>query len=195
MAVARWNQLYFFTPDSARYVIMAKSLVNGTGYRQIDTPGEPLYAHRPPGMSLLLSPAALVAPYNILVAKGTVFLTALALLILLYQYIRRLNEPVITHEIPALHGFCWAALLITILFAINPYTLFFSTIVMSEIPFMACSLAILYLLATRQDQLRKTDLILFTSLLTFLPFLRTIGIAMVLAVGLWASSVANVGPG
>jgi len=186
MAVARWNQLYFFTPDSARYVIMAKSLVNGTGYRQIDTPGEPLYAHRPPGMSLLLSPAALVAPYNILVAKGTVFLTALALLILLYQYIRRLNEPVITHEIPALHGFCWAALLITILFAINPYTLFFSTIVMSEIPFMACSLAILYLLATRQDQLRKTDLILFTSLLTFLPFLRTIGIAMVLAVGLWA---------
>lgn len=190
MAVARWNQLYFFTPDSARYVIMAKSLVNGSGYRQIDTPGEPLYAHRPPGMSLLLSPAALVAPYNILVAKGIVFLTALALLILLYQYIRRLNEPVNepvkAHENQSTQGVYWVALLITILVAINPYTLFFSTIVMSEIPFMACSLGILYLLATRQDQLRKIDLILFTILLVFLPFLRTIGIAMVLAVGLWA---------
>ncbi|MFK7778713.1 MAG: hypothetical protein QM501_11465 [Gimesia sp.] len=186
MAVARWNQLYFFTPDSARYVIMAKSLVNGDGYRQIDTPGEPLYAHRPPGMSLLLSPAAFVAPYNILFAKATVLLSALALLTLLYLYIRRLNEPLTEHETHSPHGYCWAALLITILFALNPYTLFFSTIVMSEIPFMACSLAILYLLATRQDQPGKTDLILFTPLLIFLPFLRTIGIALVLAVGLWA---------
>ncbi|MCH9655179.1 MAG: hypothetical protein K0U86_13355 [Planctomycetes bacterium] len=186
MAVARWNQLYFFTPDSARYVIMAKSLVNGSGYRQIDTPGEPLYAHRPPGMSLLLMPAALVAPFNILFAKATVFLTALALIFLLYQYIRRLQESATEHENHSANRFCWAALLIAILFAINPYTLFFSTIVMSEIPFMACSLAILYLLATRQDQPRKIDLILFTALLIFLPFLRTIGIAMVLAVGLWA---------
>ena len=186
MAVARWNQLYFFTPDSARYVIMAKSIVNGSGYRQIDTPGEPLYAHRPPGMSLLLIPAALVAPYNILFAKATVFLAALVLIFLLYQYIRRLHEPESEHENHSPDTFCWGALLITILFAINPYTLFFSTIVMSEIPFMACSLAILYLLATRQDQPGKTDLIFFTALLTFLPFLRTIGIAMVLAVGLWA---------
>ncbi|WP_299467338.1 hypothetical protein [uncultured Gimesia sp.] len=186
MAVARWNQLYFFTPDSARYVIMAKSLVNGSGYRQIDTPGEPLYAHRPPGMSLLLTPAAFVAPYNILLAKATVLLTALALLILLYQYICRLQEPAKVLENQPVPKFYGPALLITFLVAINPYTLFFSTIVMSEIPFMACSLAILSLLAVRQDHPGKKDLILFSALLIFLPFLRTVGIALVLAVGLWA---------
>lgn len=186
MAVARWNQLYFFTPDSARYVMMAKSLVSGAGYREIDTPGEPLYAHRPPGMSALLTPAALVAPYNVLLAKATVLLTALALLILLYQYIYRLHTPGSELESLSSTDVYWPALVITGLFAINPYTLFFSTLVMSEIPFMACSLGIFYLLAIRQDQPGKKDVLLFTSLLIFLPFLRTVGIALVLAVGLWA---------
>ncbi|QDV48588.1 Anaphase-promoting complex, cyclosome, subunit 3 [Gimesia fumaroli] len=186
LAVARWNQLYFFTPDSARYVMMAKSLVGGAGYRLIDTPGEPLYAHRPPGMSLLLSPAALIAPYNVLLAKATVLLSALALITFLYLFIMRLQDPTSEAD-PRLSGhFYWPAFLIAFLFAINPYTLFFSTIVMSEIPFMACSLAILYLLAVRQDRASKTDLLLFTGLLVFLPFLRTIGIALVLAVGCWA---------
>ncbi|MCA9015823.1 MAG: hypothetical protein KDA77_10870, partial [Planctomycetaceae bacterium] len=186
LAVARWNQLYFFTPDSARYVMMAKSLVSGAGYRLIDTPGEPLYAHRPPGMSLLLTPAALVAPYNVLLAKATVLLTALALITLLYLYVLRLQEPASEHDLQFSRRFYWPAFLIAFLFAINPYTLFFSTIVMSEIPFMACSLAILVLLAVRQDHPGKTDLLLFTVLLVFLPFLRTIGIALVLAIGCWA---------
>lgn len=186
MAVARWNQLYFFTPDSARYVIMAKSLVNGSGYRQIDTPGEPLYAHRPPGLSLLLMPAAFIAPYDILFAKATVLLSALLLIFLLYQYVRRLYEPETDDENKTRTVFCGAAFLITTLFVLNPYTLFFSTIVMSEIPFMACTLLILYLLAVKQDQPKKTDYIVFTALLIFLPFLRTIGVAMVLAVGFWA---------
>lgn len=186
MAVARWNQLYFFTPDSARYVMMAKSIANGSGYREIDTPGEPLYAHRPPGMSVLLTPAALIAPYNVLLAKTTVLLAALALIMLLYQYIWKLQEAPPGLENHSTISLYWPALLITGLFVINPYTLFFSTLVMSEIPFMACSLGIFYLLAIRQDQPDKKDLILFTSLLAFLPFLRTIGISLVLAVGLWA---------
>lgn len=186
LAVARWNQLYFFTPDSARYVMMARSLVNGDGYRLIDTPGEPLYAHRPPGMSLLLSPAAVIAPYDIILAKATVLLSALALIAILYFYITRLKtspDDQLDHSSRSLY---WPALLITLLFAINPYSLFFSTIVMSEIPFMACSLAILYLVAAQGDRPGNRDLVLFTGLLVFLPFLRTIGIALVLAVGCWA---------
>lgn len=179
MVIARWNQLYFFTPDSARYVIMAKSLVNGTGYREIDTPGEPLYAHRPPGMSLLLSPAALIAPYNVILAKATVWLSGLAMLTLLYLYVLRLQKP-------EQDGFYWPAILIAGMVAINPYTLFFTTLVMSEIPFMACTLAILYLLAVQPESPGKGKLAVFTCLLIFLPFLRTIGIALVLAVGIWA---------
>ncbi|WP_417392675.1 hypothetical protein [Gimesia sp.] len=186
MVIARWNQLYFYTPDSARYVIMAKSLVNGTGYREIDTPGEPLYAHRPPGMSLLLSPAALIAPYNVMGAKATVWLSGLAMLTLLYLYVLQLHksEQGSFNSKPDL--LYWPAILIAGMIAINPYTLFFSTLVMSEIPFMACSLAILYLLAVQTESPGKWHLACFTCLLIFLPFLRTIGIALVLAVGIWA---------
>lgn len=184
--MARWNRQYFFSPDSARYVIMARSLVNGDGYREIDKPGAPLYAHRPPGLSVLLMPAAWMVPYDVIFAKATVLLTALLLLALLYSYIQRLNQS----EDPNAPGtdprLDWSALLITILFAINPFTLFYSTLVMSEIPFMACSLGILYLLSLRPDQPRKRDLFVMTGLLAFLPFLRTIGIALVLAVGCWS---------
>lgn len=186
MVIARWNQLYFFTPDSARYVIMAKSLVNGMGYREIDTPGEPLYAHRPPGMSLLLSPAALIAPYNVMLAKATVWLTGLAMLTLLYLYVLHLQKPEQDPFHPNPDHFYWPAIMIAGMVAINPYTLFFTTLVMSEIPFMACTLAILYLLVVQQESPGKWQLALFTCLLIFLPFLRTIGIALVLAVGTWA---------
>ncbi|QDT25217.1 hypothetical protein Enr10x_05120 [Gimesia panareensis] len=186
MALARWNRQYFFSPDSARYVIMARSLVNGDGYREIDTPGAPLYSHRPPGLSVLLMPAAWVAPYHVLFAKATVLLTALMMLALLYCYIQRLNQSEEPEELTGDQQQQWSPLLITLLFAINPYTLFYSTLVMSEIPFMACSLGILYLLALRPEQPGKWDLVLMTVLLAFLPFLRTIGIAMVLAVGCWA---------
>ncbi|QDT91385.1 Tetratricopeptide repeat protein [Gimesia algae] len=186
MILARWNQLYFYTPDSGRYVTMAKSLVNGTGYREIDTPGEPLYSHRPPGMSVLLAPAALIAPYNVLVAKATVWLSSLALLALLYFYVICLLRPDTEQSTTVKTSTYWTALLITGLLALNPYTLLFSTLVMSEIPFMVCSLAILYVLAIRPDHPGKGQLIIFTSLLIFLPFLRTIGIAMILATGAWA---------
>ncbi len=186
MILARWNQLYFYTPDSGRYVTMATSLVNGTGYREIDTPGEPLYSHRPPGMSVLLAPAALIAPYNVLLAKATVWLSSLALLAMLYLYIISLLKPETDQSTTVKTSTYWTALIITGLIAVNPYTLFFSTLVMSEIPFMACSLAILYVVALRPEHPGRGQLIIFTILIIFLPFLRTIGILMILSAGIWA---------
>ena len=185
LAIARWNRQYFFSPDSARYVIMARSLVNGDGYREIDTPGAPLYAHRPPGMSVLLMPAAWIAPYDAIAAKATVLLTTLLLLALLYYYIVCLSQSEEPEDLTD-KQLNFGALLITFLFAVNPFTLFYSTLIMSEIPFTACTLGILYLIAARPEQPRKRDLFLIAALLVFLPFLRTIGIAMVLAVACWA---------
>ncbi|MCA9020634.1 MAG: hypothetical protein KDA74_10855, partial [Planctomycetaceae bacterium] len=118
--------------------------------------------------------------------KATVWLSSLALLGLLYLYVICLQKPDDDQNTSVKNRVYWTAFLITGFLALNPYTLFFSTLVMSEIPFMACSLAILYLLALRPEHPEKGQLLLFTGLLTFLPFLRTIGIALVLATGIWA---------
>ncbi|MEQ9071581.1 MAG: hypothetical protein RLO18_32900, partial [Gimesia chilikensis] len=82
LAAARLNQLYLFYPDSADYVLMARGLVNHLAYEQFDFPGSPPFTLRPPGMSLLLIPAALIAPYQAILAKVTVILFGILLLIL-----------------------------------------------------------------------------------------------------------------
>ena len=183
---ARLNQIYFFAPDSADYVLMARGLVNDFEYRQIDAPGEPYFTIRPPGMSVLLIPAALIAPYNAILAKVTVILTGMVMLVLLYLWMCRLENSateVFPDTRPALH---WPALFATLLLATNPFIFMFSTIIMSEIPFMAFTLAILYLVSNDEEQISRRKLILITCLLTFLPLIRTIGVALALALGLWA---------
>lgn len=183
---ARLNQIYFFTPDSADYVLMARGLVNEYEYRQIDFPEEPYFTVRPPGLSVLLIPAALIAPYNVVIAKATVILTAIMMLALLYVFMCRL-ENFANKDSPntklSLH---WPALFVILLLATNPYILLFSSIIMSEIPFMAFTIAILYLISNEEEKINKRNLILLTCLLMFLPFIRTVGVALILAVGFWA---------
>ncbi|WP_198000089.1 tetratricopeptide repeat protein [Gimesia alba] len=186
LSVARLNQIYFFSPDSPDYVLMARGLVNDFEYRQIDFPGAPYFTQRPPGMSVLLIPAALVAPYNVIAAKVTVILTALIMLALLYRWMSRLAQSAIENE-PELNGTAhWLTLLVMLLLTTNPHFLLFSTIIMSEIPFMAFTVAILYLISNDTAPINKQNLILLTGLLMFLPFIRTIGVALILAIAIWA---------
>lgn len=186
MAVARLNQLYFFAPDSADYVLMAKGLINHFEYRQIDFPGAPYFTIRPPGLSVLLIPAAILSPYNAIFAKVTILLTAIMMLFLMYTLMRHLKhdeaEPKLNHSSAS----DWPILLIILLTATNPHIFLYSTIIMSEIPYMALTLGIIYLISLDEEQIKKRNLILVTVLLMFLPLLRTIGIALILAMGIWA---------
>lgn len=186
LAAARLNELYFFTPDSADYVLMARGLIDHLAYEQIDSPGTPPFTLRPPGMSLLLIPAALIAPYQAILAKVTVVLFALLLLILFYECLCKLDDAALASSAEGSPPARWPALCIVLLLATNPYFLLFSTLVMSEVPFMALSLGILYLLASETEQNQKRNLVLLTCLFLFLPLLRTIGIALTLALGIWA---------
>lgn len=186
MAVARLNQLYFFAPDSADYVLMAKGLVNNLEYRQIDFPGAPYFTIRPPGLSVLLIPAAILSPYNAIFAKVTVLLTSIIMLVLMYTLMRRLEHDETEPNLNRNKFIAWPILLIILLTATNPHIVLYSTIIMSEIPFMAFTLAIIYLISLDEVQIKKRNLILLTVLLMFLPLVRTIGIALILAIGIWA---------
>ena len=186
LSAARLNQLYFFYPDSADFVLMARGLVNHLAYEQIDFPGSPPFTLRPPGMSLLLIPAALIAPYQAILAKVTVILFGILLLVLFYAYLCKLEDMTGSstgEEQPARR---WPELCMVLLLATNPYFLLFSTLIMSEVPFMALSLGILYLIASENEQNRKRNLILLTGLFLFLPLLRTVSVALTLALGAWA---------
>ncbi len=165
---------------------MARGLINDHEYRQIDFPGEPYFTVRPPGVSLLLIPAALIAPYNIILSKITIILTAVIMLACLYAFMCRLDRSVLEESAQPKRVIHWMGLFILVLFATNPYILLYSTIVMSEIPFMAFTMAILYLLSNGEEKMNRRNLILLTCLLMFLPFLRTIGVALILALGMWA---------
>tara|TARA_R110002095_G_scaffold147182_4_gene127286 strand:+ start:32058 stop:34589 length:2532 start_codon:yes stop_codon:yes gene_type:complete len=186
LSVARLNQIYFYSPDSPDYVLMARGLVNDFEYRQIDFPGAPYFTQRPPGMSVLLIPAALVAPYSAIAAKITVILTGLLMLALLYAWMSRLEHFTVETAPVSNRTIRWLTLFVILLLATNPYIVLFSTIIMSEIPFMAFTVAILYLISNAEDTIKKRHLILLTCLLMFLPFIRTIGVALILAIAVWA---------
>ena len=186
LAAARLNQLYFFYPDSADYVLMARGLVNHLAYEQFDFPGSPPFSLRPPGMSLLLIPAALIAPYEAILAKVTVILFGILLLVLFYAYLCKLEDMTGSSTDAEQPARRWPVLCMVLLLATNPYFLLFSTLIMSEVPFMALSLGILCLIASENEGNRKRNLILLTGLFLFLPLLRTVGIALTLALGTWA---------
>ncbi|WP_145228616.1 hypothetical protein [Gimesia algae] len=175
-----------YNPDSADYVIMARGLINDLEYRQIYSPEEPFFTLRPPGMSLLLIPAALIAPYDVIMAKITVVITAVFMLVLFYGLMCRLEDSISDSDLKQGKRFHWPQLLLTLLIASNPYILLYSTLMMTEVPFIACTLAVLYLIARDSETISKQQLFLMTCLLIFLPLLRTIGISLVLAIGLWS---------
>ena len=83
-ALSRLNRLHLFDPDSPYYVMMARSLVELHGYSRTDDASRSAFTYRPPGMSVLLMPAAVVSPNNALVAKLTVLGLALVMLGLVY---------------------------------------------------------------------------------------------------------------
>lgn len=183
---ARLTELIMYNPDSADYVIMARGLITDFEYRQVYSPGEPYFTLRPPGMSLLLIPAALIAPYDVIMAKVTVLITAVLMLILFYGLMCRLKDSDSTPDLPQQNRIHWPELLLALLLATNPYILLYTTLLMSEVPFTACTLAVLYLIARGTETISKRQIILLTGLLMFLPLLRTIGISLVLALGLWS---------
>lgn len=62
-----WTIPYSAPPrfDETGYLILAKSLAEGLGYREIDKPGAPLHAHFPPGWPLTLAAIWSVVPDSI----------------------------------------------------------------------------------------------------------------------------------
>lgn len=180
----RLNDCDLFNPDSPRYVIYSQSIVNLGSYRATDLPGSPLYSWRPPGLSLLLAPMMAIRPYDVVAAKCVILLCGGLLLWILYQF-------------NGLHCQRWTALLLTSVVATSPAFLVLSTEVLSEIPYTLGALIVLFLLSrTNVPDLKRPVvqntgsefLILGFAIfaLTFMTWVRTAGVSLVIAVALWS---------
>ena len=172
----RLNDCDLFNPDSPRYLIYAQSLAETGEYRAIDTPGAPLYTWRPPGLPLLLAPVLSFYPYSVVAAKSVVLITGALLLLAV-------------HLLASQVGGRWSGLLMLCAVGISPIWLSLATEVLSEIPYTLGVLAVLCGLrgvGSSSLLIRRLAFGLVLISLSMTPVVRTVGVALVVAVGLWS---------
>lgn len=123
--------------DDSLYFVSAKSLAEGKGYRIQSLPGEPWQTKYPPLYPLLLSVAWRVNPnfpQNLGLAGWLSWLALPAVLVQLAWVFPKLGfSP----------GRTWILLA---LFALNPYVILFSTLLLTELWYLALALAAMQLL-------------------------------------------------
>jgi hypothetical protein len=120
--------------DDAMYVILARSLASGEGYRYLNLPGAPAATHFPPGYPALLAAVSFVAPAfpaSVIVFKAlnALFLAAVAVLVTRLARARAVGER-------------WAFGL-GVASALSIPLLVLGSMVMSELLFLALLLALL----------------------------------------------------
>ncbi len=172
---SRLNDCDLFNPDSPRYLIYAQSLADTAQYRAIDTPGAPLYTWRPPGLPILLAPVLKFRPYDVVAAKCVVLLTAALLLIAV-------------HALASATRGGWGGPLMVAVVGTSPMFLSLATEVLTEVPYALGILAVLYWIGRWDQSTSRSRWIAYSgalAALAFTPVVRTVGVALVIAVGLW----------
>jgi hypothetical protein len=172
LCLCRLNGFSLLEPDTPEYFFGAKSLASLDGYREIDRPGHPPHTFRPPGLSLMLVPLTWVAPYAVVAAKLIVIALALVAVGLTVRLASREGPT----GWPVIAG---------LIVASSPYALLHATEVVTEFPYLACSLAAILVMTKGSDPPSRREVLLAGALLIYLPFLRTIGLALVIATLIW----------
>ncbi len=121
------NNVCLYTPDSARYLAWAKSLASFDGYKDNTLPSPLRYVIHAPLYALLLAPVAFFFPYSVLAAKLLTLCFGVMLIVLFYTWMNK-------------HTNSNTAFVFTSFLAISPMFLIYSTEVLSDIPFAACTL-------------------------------------------------------
>jgi hypothetical protein len=154
--------------DNAKYYLLAKSIVEGQGYAEIYTPGEPVTSIYPPGYPLLMSVVMLftksVTYQKIL--NGLLLLGSA--LLLFFSVDRLLDRPFLSFSI-------------SVFTVVNYHLLKFATIMMSEMAFLLFSVVSFWGLVKlrREHPLRDPYFYVLLFALAFAFHVRTQGIGLV----------------
>ena len=151
--------------DNARYICGAISLAKTGEYKDIEHPNEHYKTTDQPGVSIMLAPLVKIFGVNIPLFKFVPFLLTIGSLILFFI----LLENFIAKEI---------AIILTLILGTQPYISTFSSMIMTEIPFIFFSLLSFWLLL-KYEKSEKINYIMgilcaLSILMTY--FSRTMGI-------------------
>ncbi len=169
-----YNKVYdkklYLGGDNAVYYINAKAFMEGKGYTNIHQPSQEPANHYPPGYSFISAGVMTVFGDDIEVMNKANGFFLFGSMVLLYFILISLT------------GNKHLSFVITLLSALNLHLLNFSTIAMSEIPFLFTSLAtVLFLMRINKDEFSFKDynfwLMLFFMMASY--YIRTAGISLV----------------
>jgi hypothetical protein len=177
----RLNSAAGLMVDDGWYVLLAKSLADGTGYRMISSPFPDVVPLYPPGFPALLSLVFQISsafPQNVWLLKSVSIAAMLGVGVLTYWYLKGRD---MESELAA----C-----IAIAVTITPAFVFLATsTVMTECVFTLCQLGALVLIhhSVQNTAVRRAPVLTIAAALAAAAnvLIRSAGISVVLAIGLW----------
>lgn len=159
----QFTPMYCDNGDNATYYILGKSIAEGKGYRNLDTPGEPVHYQYPVVFPLMLAVAE-VFSRGFVLPKIFVSLTSVLITLLSYYLLR-----------DRLKYLTWPYLF---LMAVSGQIAAFSAIMMSEVPYLFFTVAALLLLDRSQAEPGNRLLFWSAIIVSVLPVhTRSAGIA------------------
>jgi len=161
--------------DNASYYILGKALSNGEGYTNIHLIDQTDHFHYPPGYPAIVSIIITFFSDNIVAVKIFNGLFLLAALLIIMRLFNKLKCNI---HLTFIVGF---------LLIFNKPLLLFSTIIMSEIPFLLITTIAIYLIYSlnyKRALLENWKFGIVVILIVFSIYLRSLGIALAVSFGL-----------
>jgi hypothetical protein len=168
LALLSFDPKPFLGGDNATYILLAKGMLQGKGFRDIWAPGMPAHTQYPFGFPLLLTPFVGLFPNSVVPIK--LFILALALASLWLVWV--LGKDAWPDE---------ERLFLAALLALSPALIEFSHWELSEVPYLCVSFLALFLLQGREGEWKDWRFWLGVIAMAFAYHIRTAGIALVVS--------------
>ncbi|MBI3786782.1 MAG: glycosyltransferase family 39 protein, partial [Ignavibacteriales bacterium] len=168
------NDMFIYTPDSARYLIWAKSLAHFEGYKDTSVLEPARYVVHAPLYSLLLAPVAGLFPNSVIAAKYfTLLLGGLMLMLFGVWAAKRVGTT--------------AAIVGMIFLAIHPLVLMLSTQILSDAAFGVCLILFFYLAECLVENKKNSQPLFWLFLCVVIAgiFLREVGLTLMFSATLF----------
>ncbi|MEG2070443.1 MAG: hypothetical protein RR034_03610 [Bacteroidales bacterium] len=173
--------------DNIYYYSLGQALEQGIGFKDIIFIGTPNpHNHFPPGYPLFIAGIMKILPNNIDAIKTANGILLLLSIFLFFFIIKRTT------------GNVMVAFLTALLCCLHPTLLEWGSIMMSEMLFLFLSLSIIFLaldlrkkpLFSKEGIFNNLLLLLLLCLISYVYFVRTMGLTIILAVILWSGIIA-----
>ncbi|MEM6523478.1 MAG: phospholipid carrier-dependent glycosyltransferase [Bacteroidota bacterium] len=155
--------------DNASYYMLGKALAEGEGYVNISSSAKRPSNHYPPGYPVIISTVMLFSDSLVSIKIITGLLGLMGLILFYFLSLKLLENEVMAFGI-------------TLLAILNAHILWYSSLIMSEVPFLCFSLMSLFFFTkTDLKQLNLRDKYVWLTLISLISsyYIRSLGVALI----------------